>query len=210
MSNVKMKIDYRTGIGSNKAKKFRQDNIIPGVIYSRGEESKVVNVNHSDFFKAFKVAGTSAVIDLELEGETLPVIIKDIQRDPVKQQIIHVDFQKLNMNETVKMSIPIVLLNRDNIKLQPSILMQQLDQVEIECLPADIPSTADVDVQDMDFTTPILVKDLDIASNDKINMLTDLETTVCTLSEPAVHAEDDEEAEETDATVAVETENNEE
>lgn len=210
MSNVKMKIENRTGVGSNKVRKLRAENIIPGVIYSKDEDAKSVAVKNSEFFRALKQAGTTSVIDLELENETLPVIIKDIQRDPVKQQIIHVDFQKLNMNETVKLSIPIVLLNRDNIKLQPSVLMQQLDQVDIECLPADIPNTADVDVQDMDFTTPIFVKDLDIASNEKINILTDLDATVCILTEPTVREEDEETEEVEEVAVEETVENSEE
>lgn len=197
MSNVKMKIENRTGIGSNRVRKMRVENYIPGVVYSRGEETKVVNVKNTEFMKAYKVAGSTAVIDLDLDGEILPVIIKNLQRDPVKGHIIHVDYQKLNMDEKIKMNIPIHLLNRDSILLQPSILMHLLDEVEIECLPGNIPTAAEVDVENMDFTTPKYVKDLNIANDPTITILTDLDVTVCSLSAPSTYTEEDD-AEETE------------
>lgn len=184
MSNFNLNVEARTDIGSNKVKKIRVENIIPGVVYSRGEESKSVMMNNAEFLKVFKSAGSSSVIDLGLAGEVLPVIVKSVQRHPVSGVVTHIDFQKLNMNETIKMTIPISILNRENIKIQPSILMQLMNHVEIECLPSYIPHTADVDVSDMDFDTPKFVKDLDIAKMEGITMLTDLEETVCTLSEP--------------------------
>lgn len=191
MSNVKMKIETRTGIGSNRVRKMRVENYIPGVVYSRGEETKVVSVKNAEFMQAFKAAGSTAVIDLDLDGEILPVIIKNLQRDPVKGHIIHVDYQKLNMDEKIKMHIPIHLLNRDSILLQPSILMHLLDEVEIECLPGNIPNSAEVDVENMDFTTPKYVKDLNIASDPTITILTDLDVTVCSLSAPSTYTEED-------------------
>lgn len=194
--SIKMTVETRTGIGSNKVKKLRDDNIIPAVIYSRGEETRHIKVDNLEFTKVFREAGTSTIIDLAMGEEILPVIVKEVQRHPVKQQVVHVDFQKLNMNEKVKMSIPITLLNRDSIKLQPSILMQFLDQVDIECLPGDIPQAAELDVEDIDFSTPKFVKDLSIANDEKITILTDLEVAVCSLSEPTVHVDEDEETEE--------------
>ena len=191
MSNFSLHVEARAVIGSNKVKKIRVENIIPGVVYSRGEESKSVMMNSADFLKVFKSAGSSSVIDLGLGGEILPVIVKSVQRHPVSGFVTHIDFQKLNMNETIKMTIPISILNRENIKIQPSILMQLMNNVEIECLPSYIPHTADVDVSDIDFDTPKYVKDLDIANMEGITMLTDLEETVCTLSEP-VEIEEDE------------------
>lgn len=192
MASLKMNIQNRSDVGSNHVNKLRQDQLIPGVIYSRGEETKHIQVDSAEFLKVYRLAGTTSIIDLQLGEETYPVIIKDLQKHPIKDQYLHVDFQKLSMNETIKMLIPINLINRDNIKIQPSVLTQLIDEVEIECLPGDIPSAADVDVIDIDFATPILVKDLDIAKNEKITMLTDVESVVCTLSEPSY----DEEAEE--------------
>ncbi|WP_313755683.1 50S ribosomal protein L25 [Tissierella sp.] len=191
MTAIKMQIQKRTDSGKNLVKKMRKNNVIPAVVYSRGGETVSVSVDSSEFLRVYKSAGSASLLGLELEGTTIPAIIKEIQRDPVKNQILHVDFQKLNMDEKVKMTVPIVLLNRDNIKLQPSILTQILDQIEIECLPSDIPNGAEVDVADMDFTTPIMVKDLSLADDNKITILRDLDDVVCTLGQPSINKEDE-------------------
>jgi len=209
MSALKLQIERRAEVGKNTAKEVRKENKIPAVIYGKGEENIHVKVDLSEFLKVNRAAGTSAVLDLDLEGETIPVIIKEVQRHPLKDQILHVDFQKLNMHEKVRLTVPIVLLNRDSIKLQPSVLVQLLDQIEIECLPAHIPGAAQVDVQDMDFTTPITVGDLDIASNENITILRDLDDIVCTLTQPSAPAEEEaEEGEETEVPEATEASEN--
>ncbi len=203
MPAIKMQIEERKETGKNAVKKMREENIIPAVIYSRGGETIHVSVSSSEFARVFKRAGSSSLLGLEVSGETIPAVIKEIQRHPVKGQILHIDFQKLNMDEKVKMTIPVILTNRDNIRLQPSILMQLLDQIEIECLPTDIPNGAEVDVENMDFTTPILVKDLDIAKNEDITIVRDLEDVVCTLTQPSI-SEEEAEGEEADIPVATE------
>lgn len=199
MTAIKMQIEKRSEIGKNVVDKMRENKTIPAVIYSKGEESIHVSINEIEFLRVYKLAGSSSLLGLELEGETIPAIIKEIQRHPFKNQILHIDFQRLNMNEKVKMTVPVVLVNRDSIKLQPSILMQLLDQIEIECLPGNIPNGAEVDVEDMDFTTPILVKDLDIAKDKNVNILRDLEDVVCTLAQPNRGQADNEETEVTEA-----------
>lgn len=204
MASLKMNIQSRSDVGSNYANKLRQQDLIPGIIYSRGEETRHVQVDSAEFLRVYRVAGTTSIIDLELEGKTYPVIIKELQKHPVKNQYLHIDFQELSADETIKMYIPINLINRDEIRLQPSVLTQLIDEVEIECLPADIPTVAEVDVVDIDFTTPVLVKDLDIAKNEKITMLTDVESVVCTLSEPSYDEEEEEELAASDADIDVE------
>lgn len=207
MSSLTMKIESRENIGSNRVNKLRADNVLPGVIYKRGDETQAVKVSQPEFLRVYKLAGNTSVINLDLNGEMHPAIIKEIQRHPVKNQILHIDFQELNMNETFKMFIPVNLVNRDSIRLQPSVLAQMLDQIEIECLPNNIPNSANVDVAGMTFTEPLHVRDLDVAKNDDVTVLTDLDILVCTLSEPsAVVEETDEEAE----VVETETEETEE
>lgn len=199
MANQIMEIQSREDIGTNKVKKMRANNIIPGVIYSRGEETRTVSVDNSLFLKVFREAGTSSVVNLDLSGETIPVIIKTVQRHPVTGLVTHVDFQKLNMDEKIKLQIPVVLLNRDAIKLQPSVLTHLINTIEVECLPSYIPKTADIDVVDMDFTTPKYVRDTDVASMEGITILNDLDEVVCSLAPPTTHEEVDEEAEEVES-----------
>lgn len=195
MSSYKITVQSREGIGSNRVNKLRAEKLIPGVIYKRGEETRSLEVDEKVFQHVFRRAGTTSVIELDLDGEAHSVIVKDVQMHPVRNQVLHIDFQALDMTEKIKVLIPVHLLNREEIKLQPSVLTQLLNEVEVECLPGNIPNTADVDVSDMDFTTPLFVSDLDIAKDKNLEILEEEDTVVCTLSEPQ---EEEEEIEETD------------
>lgn len=196
MTDLKMQIERRTDLGKNFVDKMRDEKIIPGVVYSRGGETVHISINELEFMRVYKVAGSSSLLKLELEGGVVPAVIKEIQRHPVKNQILHVDFQKINMDEKIKMTIPVVLTNRDNIKLQPSILMQLLDQLEIECLPGNIPESIEVNVEDMNFEAPITIQDLDIAKDSDITIFRDLDEVICTLTAPSAGSADEDEAEE--------------
>lgn len=193
MASYEMNVQAREKTGSNKVNKLRTEKLIPGVLYKKGDETRTVQVEKLEFEGVFRYAGTTSIVNLDFDGETHPVIIKDVQRDPVKNEVLHVDFQEFNMDETLRIQIPINILNRDSIKIQPSVLTQVLNEVEVECLPSNIPNTADVDVADIDFTTPRFISDLDIAKDEDIEILEDLDTVVCTLTEP-----DEEEEEELD------------
>ncbi len=103
------------------------------------------------------------------------------------------------MNQKIRVTIPVVLEGRDNIKAQPSVIMQIIDSVEIECLPGDLPSEAVVNVVDMQIGDNMTVADLDIAGNDKIHIHVDPEEVVAVLSEPQ-----EENLEETDEEVSAE------
>ena len=97
------------------------------------------------------------MIDLELDGDVSPVLIKEVQTHPFKNQFLHVDFQKLKMDEKIKLTVPITLIGRENIQQTDGVLVQQLDEIEIECFPKDIPESVEVDVSNIDFNKPVLI-----------------------------------------------------
>lgn len=193
MAAIKIQVEKRTGLGKNKVDKLRDKDLVPGVLYGKGEETKHVQVDRRMLEKVYKSAGMSTLIDLEFEGEVVPALIKEVQIHPFKNEYLHVDFQKLNMDEKVKLTLPITLVGRENIKQQPSVLIQQLDEIEIECLPGDIPEDIVVDVSDIDFNTPILVSDLDIFNNENITILREADDVIASLIEPTEEIIDEEE-----------------
>lgn len=196
MASYKISAQKREDVGSNKVNKLRVEKLIPAVIYKKGEETKSLQLDAREFGLTFRKAGTTSVIDLDVDGEIHSVIVKDVQLHPVRREVLHIDFQEINMDEKIKVLIPVNLLGRDEIKLQPSVLSQLLNEVEVECLPGNIPNTADVDVSGMDFETAIFVRDLDIAKDENIEILEEQDTVVCTLSEPQEVEEDEEETDE--------------
>lgn len=193
MASYKMTATTRENIGSNKVNKLRVEKLIPGVIYKRGEETKSLQVDARDFQLTFRNAGTTSVIDLDLDGENHSVIVKDVQRHPVRNEILHIDFQELDMTEELRVLIPIHLMGRDEIHVQPSVLTQLLNEIEVQCLPGNIPNSADVDVSGMTFADPLFVSDLDLAKDENVTILTEADTVICTLTEPSMEEEEDEE-----------------
>lgn len=189
MAAIKIEVERRTGLGKNKVDKLRQEDFVPGVIYGKGEETEHIQVDRRSFDKVYRSAGMSTLIDLELDGNIAPVLIKEVQVHPFKKQYLHVDFQKLNMDETVKLTIPIVLVGRENIEDKEAILIQQLDEIEIECLPKDIPQSIEVDVSHIDFNTPVFVSDLDIFANEDIVIFREADDVIASLIEPTSEEE---------------------
>lgn len=187
----KLKVETREEIGKNKVNKIRKAEYIPGVIYGRDQNTYHVKIKENEFYKTLRKFGRSSMLNLDLDGETVPVIIKEIQSDVINNKVVHVDFQKLVMTEKIKMNIPINLIGKDNIKIQPSMVVQQLDEIEIECLPGDIPEVIEGDVSNIDFKTPLLVKNLNIFGNEKITILKNENDAVAILVEPSRYTEEE-------------------
>lgn len=197
MSEYILSAQIREASGSNASKKLRQKELVPAELYQRGKENISLQIVEKELDKIVNEAGTSAIIKLMVDGEEHNVLIRDFQKHPYKNLYLHVDFLGVNMNEAIKVTVPIVLLNRDNVHVQPSVLLQQLEEIEIETLPKHIPSHVELDVENMEYNDSFLVKDLDINNDENITVLTDLEELIVVLQEPQEEVID-EDAEEVD------------
>lgn len=195
MTNYKLDMQKRDKTGSNAVKKLRVKEMIPGVIYGKDLEPINVCVDEKELRKVHQMAGTSSLIDVNVDGEDHTVIIKDVQKHPFKNNYVHVDFKSINMGEVSTFIIPVVLEGRDEIKVQPSVLMQLLDEIEIECLPKNLPNEAVVSVIDMQIGDTFEVKDLDVFKNADIKVLAEETEAVCSLSEPKEEVIEDDNAE---------------
>lgn len=196
MADIVLKSEKREAVGKNKVNKLRQQAIVPGVVYGKDKENINVQFTSRDFEKVLSQAGTTTIINLDLDGEKLPVLIKDYQMHPFKSQFFHVDFQAINAKEAIRVTVPVYLNGRDDIRVEPSVLVQNIDSVEVECLPMYIPQYAEVVVNDMQIGDSFTVADLDIAKDDNITILLEDDEVVCSLQEPQEEVvADDEESE---------------
>lgn len=184
MANLKLKTSVREAVGKNKVDKLREEKIVPGVIYQRGEETIHIQIDEKELNKIYLQAGTSNIVDIDVDGEERMVLFKEVQKHPFKNRYVHVDFMGIKKGQKVTLNVPIVLGGRDEIRVQPSVLSQVLDEVEIECLPSDIPSEAFVDVHDMQIGDTITLEDLDLFQNDKVYVFGEADTVVASLQEP--------------------------
>lgn len=193
MSEFKLQAELRTHKGSNAVRKLRQEEKVPAQLYQKGTENLDLQVVEKDLEKIINEAGTSTIIKLLVDGQEHNVLLRDFQKHPYKNQFLHVDFLGVNMDEAVRVSVPVVLLNRDSVYVQPSVVLQHLEEIEVETLPKYIPAHVELDVQYMQYNDSFAVKDLEISKDENITVLTDAEELVVTLVEPQeeVEVEDD-------------------
>lgn len=212
MADLVLNANKREAIGKNKVNKLRAEDIVPGVVYAKNEDNINVQVISKDFDRILRQAGTSTIITLDIDGENKDVLIKEYQTHPYKNQFLHVDFQAINQNETIRVSVPIVLIGRDDIEIAQSVLVQNMDTVEVECLPKYIPQTADVNVADIQIGDNKTIADLDIFANENITILAEEDEVICSLQEVSEEeiSEETEEISAADVPTVGETEQEEE
>lgn len=184
MNTIKLNLVKREDLGTSGAKKTRAEGMVPGIFYSKDSEPVAVAAKANELQKVVDEAGTSALVDVNVNGEDHKILFKEIQQHPFKNQLLHFDAYGVNLKEKIKLSIPVVLEGRDDIRVQPSVLLQLLEEVEVECLPTSLPSEGVANVADMQIGDTLTVADLDVASIADIEVLTDLDEAICALQEP--------------------------
>ena len=149
MKSTTLKLEERKQIGGGRARKLLKDGLIPAVVYGRDMKSTAAFVNGSELKKFIRDNGRNSVFSTEFSEEhDLSMLIKNIQYDPVNKEIIHLDFQKLNLDERVQVNIPVRIKGIENMKNNGNVIIHQLDTITIECLPRDIPPYIAVDISD--------------------------------------------------------------
>lgn len=165
--------------GKNEAGRVRMTGMIPAVVYGAKKDSIALTVDPKQITKILhSESGHNTIFDLQVgKAGKEKVMIVDWQYDPIKGKLLHIDLKRIDMTKTIKVSVPISLVGEAaGVKQQGGILDQVLREVEIECLPADIPSHIDVDVSELVFGQVIRVANL--PHSGKLKFLTDEDQAV--------------------------------
>lgn len=172
-----------------KGKHLRIRGLVPAVYYGRGQTPKTLQMNYQAFKKVFDKAGENTIIDLSVDGKKAPVLVHEVQYDPVTDAVSHVDFIHVDMQQEVTTSVKIVVLGiAPAVKNMGGILDVQKHEIKIKCLPKNLIHSIEVDVTPIvDFHTSIHVKDLKVPSTVKI--LDNMEDTVVTATPPRAEEE---------------------
>jgi large subunit ribosomal protein L25 len=147
----------------NAARRVRVDGKIPAVVYGAGKESVAVTVDPKVIIKILHSdSGHNTIFNLDIAGSGLvKAMIVDWQNEPIKGKLLHIDMKRIAMDKTMRVSVPIQLIGiPTGVKTQGGILEHVLREVEVECLPDDIPSHLDVDVSGLELHGAIHVSDL--------------------------------------------------
>jgi large subunit ribosomal protein L25 len=178
----------RSGIGKGVARKLRQTGSIPAVYYGRGEDPIVLTVVVKELEDVIlKAEGSNVIVDLKVDGDgsgDRKALIREIQRDPVGGHILHLDLQHISLTERITVEVPIVLTGIPiGVKDGGGILEHLLREVEVECLPTDIPSRLEIDVSALNIGDSLHVSDL---KTEKATILTEGERPIAAVVPPTV------------------------
>ena len=163
----------RQGGNKNDARRLRREGMIPAVLYGAGLEPLTISVDPKQMKRILaSETGHNSIFDLSAGGDSGKAMIVDWQADPIKGHLLHVDLKRIAMNVKLVVSVPVHLRGEaPGVKIQGGILEQMMREVEIECLPADIPSHIDGDVSQLVFGQTLRVSDL--PHSEQIRFVTD-------------------------------------
>lgn len=163
MKQIELEVTARAEIGKQLAG-LRQKGLIPAVVYVKGKDSLSITVDKKNFVKVISGAAKANVIfNLKLGQQSLPVITHDIQRNPLTDDILHIDFYPVSMDRAIKTRVPIELTGLPiGVKEDGGILVKRLNELEIECLPSKIPEKFVLDVSQLKIGDSLQVSDLKV------------------------------------------------
>jgi large subunit ribosomal protein L25 len=177
----------------NDARRVRREGKIPAVVYGAGKDALTVSVDPRQVSRILhSETGHNTVFDLAMDGERTKAMIVDWQYEPIKGSLLHIDLKRIAMDKKLTVNVPIELVGEPaGVKQQGGILEQIAREVEVECLPGDIPNEIELNVSELVFGTVLRISDL--PKNDKVKYLSDPEQPVAhiiTIKEEEVPAAD--------------------
>jgi large subunit ribosomal protein L25 len=159
----------RTEKKPSALRNIRLQGNIPGVLYGKNVKNKVIFINAADFIKTIREAGRNSLITMKVNGESHSVLLRDIQKDPIRHEIIHVDFQAVDMSTEVDIDVNVHLVGEAAGVKDGGVLQQTLHELSIRALPAHIPSSIDIDISHLQVGETITVGDIDTNGKYEIN-----------------------------------------
>ena len=136
--------------GKGASRRLRRSGQVPAIVYGANAEPQTIQIEHNPLWLASQNEWFySSILDLQLEGKTQKVLLRDMQRHPFKQQIMHLDFQRVDENVAIRFNVPLHFLNQDTSpagKAAGVVILHELNEIRVSCLPKDLPEFIEVDL----------------------------------------------------------------
>ena len=154
----------RQAQGSSASRRLRRSSHVPGIIYGGGADATPIAIEHNPLYHALRVeAFHSSILDMELDGKPEQVLLRDVQWHPYKPQVMHIDFQRVSADRPIHMRVPLHFTNQDQsaaVKNSGGIVGHIMTDIEITCLPKDLPGFIEVDLINLESGKPLHVNDI--------------------------------------------------
>ncbi len=150
---IEIKAEPRSLQGTGASRRLRRESKVPGILYGAGKDAQPIQLDHKDlFFKLKLEAFHASVLDMEIGADKAQVLLRDYQMHPFKQQILHADFQRVDPNKKIHMRVPLHFVNADiapGVKLAGGAVQHVVNDLDIACLPKDLPEFIEVDLANL-------------------------------------------------------------
>ncbi len=197
MATIKLAVRRRTDTGKQGTKRTRALGDVPAVLYGEEQENVPIAISFNDLRMTLSTpAGRNVIIELGVDGEemTASAVIRDLTRDPLTREILHVDLQRISENKAIVMHVPVSLVGESlAVKEGRGILDHTMRQLEVRCLPRDIPESIEVDISSLEVRHAIHVNEIVV---DKLEILDHPERPVVEVLQPTLFVEPTAEGEE--------------
>jgi large subunit ribosomal protein L25 len=195
MERISLDVEQRIEKGKGAARSLRMSGMLPAVVYREGN-AVPIKINRKEIVKFINsTLGEQMMVELKFsDGNSKLALLKDYQVDPVRSELLHADFYEVSLTEKVRVTVSLVLKGEPvGVKKEGGILQQLLREVEIECLPDDIPAHVKVDVTGLAAGRTLHVSE--VSFSEGVRVLNDPDEAVATVTVPAAEVEEEEEAE---------------
>jgi large subunit ribosomal protein L25 len=188
MEEIILEAQVRSEIGKSKVKALKSGGFIPAVVYSEGKEAIPIKLSRHDFLTLVHHHHIeNAIISLKIKDDkkkaSRSCMIKEMQQDPVKSEIVHIDLNEISLTKAIKINVPVVTSGESvGVKQDGGALEHILWEIEIECLPTDIPKNFEVDISALKIGDSIHVKDIKFPAN--IKVISEPESVVLSIASP--------------------------
>lgn len=178
-----------------KAKKLRREGFVTGNVFGKNMEGSMpLKIEKKEAERILRTCNKGSQLKLNVDGETMPVLLKEIDYNPMKHEIVEMDFQALVKGEKVHSVAEVILLNKE--KVTEGVLEQLLEEIAYKATPEELVEKVEIDCAALRLGDTLKVADLDIAKNDKIDLQTDLDAPIVSILASNNEVPEDEEAEE--------------
>ncbi len=150
---IALKANTRSVQGTGASRRLRRADRVPGIVYGGGKDATVIELDHNDIYHKLRLeAFHASILDLDLDGKQEQVLLRDVQMHAWKPNVLHVDFQRVDPSKKIHMKVPLHFINAEiapGVKLSGGIVSHIINELDVSCLPKDLPEFIEVDLKDL-------------------------------------------------------------
>ena len=197
-TDYQINAEQRSESGKAASRRYRRAGKVPAVVYGAGKENQSLLLDHHEIFHNLETEGFhSAIIKIKVGGNVEQAILRDVQMDPVKPNVLHVDFQRISATEKLHIAVPLHFVGEEDapgVKTGHGIMSHMINEVDVSCLPADLPEYLEIDVSKLEIGDSVYLSDIKVPEGVEITALMHdgEDQLVATVYEPQLEIEEEE------------------